>query len=188
MKQPFIVLEGLSASGKSTICRLLAEKIGAVLYTSPSVLYDPIRKSIDQKADVNARFFFYLSSNIQSSIEIEQICETKPVVCDRYFISTVCTHKVMDVDTDNFIMIENLPIIAPDFYFLITCNEEIRIRRMNERGLDHNDKREIILNSDERTLKEYKKYGQLIEIDNSSDDPMDAVNKIVSLINAKNLN
>lgn len=182
MSRLFIVLEGLSASGKTTICKLLAEELDAIFYQSPPQSFKPIRNFIDIDASLNTRFFFYLTGNIHTSTEIEELYKDKTVVCDRYFISTICTHKVMGVNTDEYIAYSKLPLKIPDFSFLITCDAEIRTKRMNSRGLDHNDKREINFNLDNKIMLEYKKYPELIRINNSTDDPMDAVKNIINYI------
>ena len=174
----FVVLEGLSGTGKTTVGKLLAERMGALFYKTPPGPLFSIREEIDRVADNLSRFFFYLSGVVLASSEILKILEEKNVVCDRYIYTTICYHKAfglgMQVSSQIF-----EKIILPKAFFLITCHEDVRIQRMAKRGMDANDIAERRLKVDENVLEEYMKY-RFIEIDNSSDDPALAVEQILN--------
>lgn len=63
---PFIVIEGLGGVGKTTVGKILAEKIGGVYIKTPAESFLSARKEIDACADPMARFFFYLSTVIEA--------------------------------------------------------------------------------------------------------------------------
>jgi len=176
----FIVIEGLSGSGKTTIGQLVAEKIGAEFYKSPGPLFNSIRDKVDEGADLTSRFFFYLAGTIQTSKEISLILKTKPVVCDRYLLTTLCYHRAIGVTID---IPDSLfePLVKPSYTFLVTCEEKKRLIRLYSRGLSYNDKQERKLQVEQRFLAEYRKY-QLIEVDNSSDNPTVAAEKILRFL------
>lgn len=181
MINPFIVLEGLSACGKTTVASLLAVKFGTTVYKTPPAMFESARSQIDKSSDLTARFFFYLAGIIQASVEIQELRKAGPVVCDRYLYTTICYHKAMGVQTDALLgSVSNL-IFMPDFTFLVTCNQEERIRRLHGRGLSYNDWVERKSGVEERFLAEYRTK-KMIEIDNSCNDPEVAVRAIIDRI------
>lgn len=177
---PFVVLEGLSASGKTTIGKLLAIRLGAVFYKTPATLFSSFRSDVDQEAVPGARFFFYMAGLVQASEEIVLICENRPVVCDRYVDTTMCYHQAIGFPVGIVGDLSSV-IKIPDLKFLVTCSPDKRIERLEKRGLSYNDVVEQQPGVEDRLLSEYKKCN-LTEIDNSSDDPMDAVELMMSVV------
>jgi len=178
----FIALEGLSASGKTTIGMMLAKVLQAVFYKTPSKLFSPIRKNVDRSAHSTARFFYYMAGVCQASLEIKSLLTTKPVVCDRYILTTVCYHKVIGVAIDPTITTSCSSVLhPPDYTLLITCEQKERIRRLNKRGLTVNDSAEQNHGIEEKFLAEYLQH-DVIEIDNSGNDPNIAVKNILAIL------
>ncbi len=177
-----IAVEGLSATGKSTVGQLVAEKLGGVFYKTPSEIFAASRPTVDERADITSRFFFYLAGILQSSLEVKELLQNQIVVCDRFWATTHCYHRAMGVPVQDLVTTHVIERIAsPDHQFLITCPDEIRLVRLEKRGLSFNDRVERQSGVEERFLAEYRRWG-LIEIDNSTDDPNVAVEQILSII------
>lgn len=136
MKHMFLVLEGLSGCGKTTVGKILAEKLGAVFYKTPASLFSPIRSVVDEKADLISRFLFYLAGVAQSSVEIRKLCEAQHVVCDRYLDTTMCYHKAMGVPVELLLNSPESVFVIPTATFLLVCKQEERIKRLHRRGTD----------------------------------------------------
>lgn len=161
----FIAIEGLSGVGKSTVVRILARKLRAKLYKTPSGAFAEARAAIDRSNPVPlSRFYFYLASIVQASEEIEKLLHKSDVVCDRYFLTTYCYHKALTSRT--FPLLQSARVANPDFTFLIICKEKTRHKRLKQRGFSFNDTQERRLRIDQRFLKEYRNFHP-IEIDNN---------------------
>lgn len=180
------MVEGLSGVGKSTVARLLSERLGARLYQTPPKIFRSARTRFD-KGPVNAsRFLFYLSGIVCSSLEVSRILRKVPVVCDRYVYTTTCFHAAAGVSTALWEKVVSGLVVRPDLTVLIVCNDAERERRLSGRGLTVNDKRERSDGLDPRFLEEYRKR-RLPEIDNSSGDPIVAVNAVLQMLGMSEL-
>lgn len=176
----FIVLEGLSGAGKTTIAKAVAEAINAHFYKTPPSLFCLMREEIDRSADGISRFLFYLAGVFYASQEIVEILKYQPVVCDRYILTTLCYHRAINVIVDipkSFFQ----TIVQPSHTFLVVCDNHKRITRLEGRGLTQNDMAERRTGVEERFLNEYRAHCPT-EIDNSADDPRVAVEKILSVL------
>ena len=164
-KNLFIVLEGLSGSGKSTLAKTLAEELDGVYYKTPSGIFLAAAGDIDMRADQMARFLFYLAGVVQSSVEIGDLLMQKSVVCDRYFLSTICYHRAMGLDVS---IPKFISLVQPDLTLFIDCDVSIRLQRLHDRGMTHNDLQEQSSGLDARIFLEYRKFS-LPVIDNAGD-------------------
>jgi thymidylate kinase len=98
VRKDFFVLEGVDAAGKSSVGKLLAERIGSAYVKTPGEQYKAIRAHIDNGTPKETKFFFYLATVMDASAEIGRALETQPVVCDRYIWSTLIPHSAYHGD------------------------------------------------------------------------------------------
>ena len=90
---PFILIEGLDRTGKSTIARRVAEAMGGRQLHSPPDVLVPFRAGFDSLSDDEINFCFYLVGNHVLNQQIAKILKRSPVVLDRHFPSTVAYHS-----------------------------------------------------------------------------------------------
>lgn len=176
----FIVLEGISGSGKTELCKLLAQQISAQYYTTPPKMFCPSRKEVDAKACLQSRFLFYLASVVQASHEINEILKSQSVVCDKYILSTICYHIAHGLDVK---IPQGIICIQPDYTFLIACDNGVRLRRLrSSRGpVMDKEKYELRQQMERRCMIEFQKRIDQ-EIDNTADGPQHAVDRILTII------
>jgi thymidylate kinase len=176
----FIVLEGISGSGKTELGKLLAQQISGQYYTTPPEAFRSSRKEVDEKVTLESRFWFYLASVVQASDEISKILKMQSVVCDKYILSTVCYHKAMGVDIQ---IPQWVKFIEPDHTFLVYCDNHTRLKRLRaSRGpITNKEKYESRQQMEQRCLAELRKC-ICQEIDNTPDGPQNAINQILATI------
>lgn len=165
MKAKFIVFEGLSGVGKTTIANIFS-KISSdyVYYKTPPDLFRLLREDVDLSYSTPARFFFYLAGIVQSSDEINQLLkEGKTVFCDRYIHSTICWHKAIGFDGTKYVP----KILLPDLSILLSCEKETRHNRLfSRKEFTINDEKELEGNL-EFLFEENLKKQKMVEVDNS---------------------
>jgi len=137
----FIVIEGLDATGKSTLVDKLAKSLNAILLRCPPRLEAPglidgdlcshfrNRPSLQRRA-------YYRAANLIASEQAEVALQAGHVVMDRYWTSTVAfTALDDDSDLDQEWQGRYPPELRkPDVVILLTVDEENRTKRMRERG------------------------------------------------------
>jgi len=135
----FIAIEGVDGSGKSTLCAILAKKLGATSYSTPPKKYLSFRERVDNNASPEEHYKFYRNGIYDASKEIEAIIANKgKVVSDRYWLSTYTYHQVMGAQVS---MNDFSQIILPTITVILTINENIQIDRILARGMTAGDKR-----------------------------------------------
>ncbi|XP_041044173.1 UMP-CMP kinase 2, mitochondrial [Carcharodon carcharias] len=138
---PVIVIEGLDATGKSTLTEALRNSIQATLLKSPPDCIGHLRKTFDAKSPPIRRAFYALGNYITAST-IANVSEKSPVIVDRFWHSTAAYAIATEVSGK----VENLPpphhelyqwpqdLVQPDLVLLLTVDAEERVRRLERRG------------------------------------------------------
>jgi dTMP kinase len=128
----FVVLEGLSATGKTTVAPALAEALDAVLLDTLNDRFTPMRRNVDASRCPTARMHFWLLVNYLASDTVRAtLAAGRSVVMESYFYRTLATHAAMGVTS--------LPEVdwsvarRPDHAFLLTVDDAERRRRLAAR-------------------------------------------------------
>lgn len=147
-----LAVEGIDASGKSTAFTRLAEKIGAVTYSTPPAEHLSRRHEMDANASDWDHYQFYLKGIQIASRELEVLARTgRPIVIDRYWPTTVAYHRAMGVDAK---LSDFGPILMLDFILYFEVRPEIQAERFKKRGMTAGDHR--MENRMGRTKEEYE--------------------------------
>ncbi|XP_019392972.1 PREDICTED: UMP-CMP kinase 2, mitochondrial [Crocodylus porosus] len=140
---PVIVIEGLDATGKTTVTQSLKESLNAILLRSPPACISQWRKTFDDKPN-HIRRAFYALGNYLVALEIAKASIESPVIVDRYWHSTAAYAIATEISGK----VQNLPpehhevyqwpedLLKPDLVLLLTVSPEERIRRLKGRGLE----------------------------------------------------
>ncbi|XP_007522318.2 UMP-CMP kinase 2, mitochondrial isoform X1 [Erinaceus europaeus] len=142
-KFPVIVIEGLDATGKTTLTQSVANSLKAVLLKSPPACIGQWRKIFDDEPTIIKRAFYSLGNYIVAS-EIAKASATSPVIVDRYWHSTATYAIATEVSGS----VQHLPpvhhpiyqwpqdLLKPDLVLLLTVNPEERMQRLAGRGME----------------------------------------------------
>ncbi len=187
MTGKFIVIEGLDATGKSTLVEKLTKRLNATLLQCPPRLEAPdlsdtdLRSYFDDRPPAQRRAY-YRAANLIASEQAEIALQNGHVVMDRYWTSTVA-FAALDDDSDLDREWEGRyppELRKPDAVILLTVDEENRTKRMRGRGEPVTDEEQNLAEDmvhREDVLRMYRSFDP-IEIDTSNLDP-DAVLEVV---------
>jgi len=181
----FFVLEGLDASGKSTVRDILKKSGYRVCKTPPDNF--PISREKYDNLDVRIRFLFYIFGVIQINGQISKDRKKGITICDRYLLSTLTYHEAMGLSEKLIMMV--IPFLkfinTPNKTFLLVVDEQERLRRLTERGANDNDIANLKIN--EKVLAGFRKWSKklghsLTEINTSHKTPEQVANLIEEMI------
>lgn len=134
-----VALEGADGCGKTTLCAVLAERLGAMAYATPPKKYLQIRERVDKNAPAEEHYRFYRDGIYDAHDEIIALLRNGgKVVSDRYWLTTYTYHQVIGVavSKDDF-----ASVIQPDLTVILALNHEVQIERMLHRGMSVGDRR-----------------------------------------------
>ncbi|XP_041711423.1 UMP-CMP kinase 2, mitochondrial [Coregonus clupeaformis] len=140
---PVIVIEGLDATGKTTLTESLTEALGATLLRSPPQCLSPWRARFDTEPPLIRRAFYALGNYLTAG-QIGQEARKAPVILDRYWHSTAAYAIATAVGGK----LGNLPqagsevygwpgdLLRPSLVLLLSLSPQERMRRLQVRGQD----------------------------------------------------
>lgn len=162
-RHPVVVIEGLDATGKTTLTSNLALKTEAHLLKSPPENVTHLRETFDNLPAPLRRLFFFLSNYVIASM-IHDCSQTKLVVCDRFWHSSAAYAIATDVKIGD---ISNLPpvnhwvykwpqdLLKPDVVYYLHVNEKERLRRLTSRDLPITEEEKWLVDSRDRVSESY---------------------------------
>jgi thymidylate kinase len=125
-----VILEGLSATGKSTLAPLVAMQLGAAWVRSIPPSFEVARREIDGHDDVNVRHLFYATALAVQTLAIRRRLDAgETIVLESYIDRANAFHRAMG----STIVIDESVFINPRITVLIECQEEERLRRLAAR-------------------------------------------------------
>ncbi|XP_061185634.1 UMP-CMP kinase 2, mitochondrial-like [Saccostrea echinata] len=139
MKFPFVVVEGLDATGKTTLTETLEKKMSACRYFTPPPAIQHLREHFDNLPEI-VRRAYYTIGNYIVSIAILKTCQERPVIMDRYWHSTAAYGIANETSNEDIPQeghwVYKWPhdLLTPDIVLFLTVSEEIRKQRMMGRG------------------------------------------------------
>ncbi|KAM4723251.1 UMP-CMP kinase 2, mitochondrial [Anableps anableps] len=166
---PVIVIEGLDATGKTTLTESLRDSLGATLLRSPPQCLSTWRARFDREPPLIRRAFYAVGNYITA----EQICQEgrkSPVVVDRFWHSTAA-YAIATAATGP---VSNLPhegsevyrwpddLLQPSLVVLLTLDPEERKRRLRNRGLMKTDEEQELDHNKLFRLRVEEAYRRII--------------------------
>lgn len=132
-------VEGLDATGKSTLAKALQERFNGVMTYSPPDWMKPYRTFFNE-GNVNLRFFYYSLSNFWVDKTIVQpLLERRNqyIFQDRTWLTTLSAHEDMGASSVwlNLGLKLARKATKPNIAFIIRVDNEVRRQRMTDRGV-----------------------------------------------------
>ncbi len=141
---PFIVLEGVSGIGKSTLTQALAKRLRATsLHTLPAPHTD-WSSLVNQRLRALPQFAFYLSGLLHAADAVRAARMVGPVVADRYASSVIACHAAVQevaVEEVAHLLEPFQPYLeTPTHTFYLGCSEAaLRERLAGKRDTKQDD-------------------------------------------------
>ncbi|KAL3831666.1 hypothetical protein ACJMK2_023389 [Sinanodonta woodiana] len=139
LKHPFVVVEGLDATGKTTLTKILEDKLGAARYYTPPPLVQHLRQFFDTVPEI-VRRAYYSVGNYLVAMDIAKECQTRPVIMDRYWHSTASYGIANESSTADLPEVGHMvykwpkDLLRPSVVLFLSVTEEVRKQRLSGRG------------------------------------------------------
>jgi len=139
MKGKLITIEGIDGSGKTTVAKILHEKIGNSILTAEPTdgwIGKMIKKAIDKRADGMTLALLFSADRNEHLKEIKKwLKEGKIVICDRYFDSTLAYQKeqLKFENAEKWLLNLQPFLIKPDLTILLKIEPKRAIERIKRK-------------------------------------------------------
>ena len=171
-KMKFIAIEGFDGCGKSSIAKMLAEKLNYEYQKTPDETFRKVREDFDDpKINLIERIAFYTGDCIRLSSKILNN-EIKNLVVDRYYYSTIAYHQAKAPELIKLFMPYFNIMYKPDLVILVKVDFKTVIERINKRkSNDINDSLFLNENLFDKIYENFKSCIDvpILEIDNTGD-------------------
>ncbi|BAJ32138.1 MULTISPECIES: AAA family ATPase [Kitasatospora] len=181
----FVTLDGLSASGKSTVAPLVAARLGGVHLEDDGLPgFARMRAEVDGAGVLPARLHWWLMANhLKSERARGLVGSGRPVVVESYFPRTVATHRAMG---------QNWPVgypagaLRPDAAVLLEVDESVRRERLRVRAAGgalsdwHRREEPRVAES----VRVYRAFG-LVPVDGTGRTPEQVAEAVVALVHER---
>lgn len=185
-----ISIEGMDGVGKSTTCKLLAEKLGYLFVEKPlHYLLDDSDGDISQYQKVAKRVNANLNRNFTAwyyglnNIYLYEKFKDKNIVTDRHIVSNFCWSGTKDNDDIYNLILKKIG--KPKITVILYGNPETILSRLKSRDINDSDisKVEKSEKAYERMIYfcETKKLNYIV-VDTSNKTPEEVVNEILSRV------
>lgn len=131
-----VCLEGTSYAGKTTVAKLLSEKIPAIYGPRVANGWEGQEVEIHKNPNPLARFSFFMKEIAARSEQVSRLLEQTDVVMDRYLLSVFAYHNVI-VGEQLEAEIDISGLRQPDCTVLLTVDEATLRQRMKSRPPRH---------------------------------------------------
>lgn len=181
----FVTLDGLSASGKTTVAPLVAVLLGGVYLTDDALPTFPrMRAEVDATGILPARFHWWMMANHIKSETARMLTHSgRTVVVESYFPRTIATHRAMGHEC-----VPEYPngALTPNVAILLEVDEQVRqdrLRRRAERGtLSYWHQREEPNVTESSRV--YRAFG-LVRVDGTHRTPEEVADAIAAIVRSR---
>ncbi|XP_035702674.1 UMP-CMP kinase 2, mitochondrial-like isoform X2 [Folsomia candida] len=152
---PFIVIEGMDGTGKTTLTKCLASKLNMKQISTPPKLpeFQQARPFFDNQPESLRRAYYSLGNYLAAQDVVD--CKG-PVVMDRFWHSTAAYAMAHQIKTlgeqpksEDFIWPDDL--LKPDLVIFLQVSEQERIRR-------HTNRKDFTNTAEEQTLADNESF------------------------------
>jgi thymidylate kinase len=131
-----VCLEGTSYVGKTTVAKLLSEKMPAIYGPRVANGWEVQEEEIHKNPNPLARFSFFMKEIAARSEQVNRLLEQTDVVMDRYLLSVFAYHNVI-VGEQLEAELDISDLRQPDYTVLLTVDEVTLRQRLKSRPPRH---------------------------------------------------
>ena len=138
LKYPFVIVEGLDATGKTTLTETLEKKLEATRFYSPPPKVNHLRKIFVALPEIIQRAY-YCVGNFIAAIQIAKECQHKAVIMDRFWHSTAAYGIANETSTSDIPPRQHWvyqwpsDLLKPNLVLFLTVTEQVRKQRLSAR-------------------------------------------------------